>query len=157
MKKLLILSALTFALFIFVGCGSGGDSEGKKSNPSNTETTDEEKDDEEMSDAEVRDTEITDTETNDEEVTIQCEDSEGRKYNEGDIISDKCLTTMCRDGGWAEDAVECYPCNAEIGDKMDWTCADGVRKVEWCKCVEDEEHGSIWDCIERADLNCSKE
>jgi hypothetical protein len=97
-------------------------------------------------------------ETPDEEAPLQCEDSEGRIYNEGDIISDKCLSAMCRDGGWAEDATTCYGCwGKEIGDKMEWTCADGVTKVDWCECVEEENHGSEWKCADRVDLNCPKE
>ncbi len=108
---------------------------------------------------EPADTETTDdTETPDEEAPAQCEDSEGRIYNEGDVISDKCLSAMCRDGGWAEDATTCYGCwGKEIGDKMEWTCADGVTKVDWCECVEEENHGSEWKCADRVDLNCPKE
>ena len=105
--------------------------------------------------------EETPEEKNDEELPHQCEDSEGRIYNEGARISDKCLEAYCMDdGGWAEDATTCYHCwGKEIGDKMEWTCADGVTKVEWCECVEidNETYGSEWKCIERADLNCPKE
>ena len=102
-----------------------------------------------------------DTETPDEETQAQCEDSEGRKYNEGDRISDECLEAYCMDdGGWATDATTCYHCwGKEIGDKMEWTCADGVTKIEWCECVEidNETYGSEWKCADRVDLNCPKE
>ena len=84
-------------------------------------------------------------------------DSEGRKYDEGDKIPDECRIATCMDGGWAQDEVECSPCGAEIGTKMEWTCADGVTKVDWCECVEDEESGSKWNCVERVDLNCPNE
>ena len=87
----------------------------------------------------------------------QCKDSEGRKYNEGDKIPDECLIATCMEGSWTKDAVECSPCGTEIGTKMEWTCADGVTKVDWCECVEDEESGSKWNCVERADLNCPNE
>lgn len=162
MKRFWILSVAVFVMFFAVSCGSGSDSEEKKNDPSDTETTDEEKndektDDEETTDAEVTDTEITDTETNDEEVPVQCEDSEGRKYNEGDRIPDECLIATCMDGSWIKDAVECSPCGTEIGTKMEWTCTDGVTEVDWCECVEDEESGSKWNCVERADLNCPNE
>lgn len=125
MKMMKILSALVFAFFLFVACGSGSD-------------------------------EGNDKDLNDDEPPLQCEDSEGRKYNEGDRISDECLEAYCLDdGGWATDATTCYGCwGKEIGDKMEWICADGVTKVEWCECVENEEHGSRWDCVKRADLNC---
>ena len=127
MKKFWILSVALFAMFLVASCGS------------ESNTTD-------------------DTETPDEEAPLQCEDSEGRIYNEGDVISDKCLSAMCRDGGWAEDATTCYGCwGKELGDKMEWTCADGVTKVDWCECVEEENHGSEWKCTDRVDLNCPKE
>ena len=97
--------------------------------------------------------------TPDDELPHQCEDSEGRIYNEGDIISDECLRAYCMDdGGWAEDATTCYGCwGKEIGDKMKWICADGVTEVDWCECVEEENYGSEWKCADRVDLNCPKE
>lgn len=152
MKKFWILSVAVFVMFFAVSCGSGSGSEEKK-NDADLEKTDEEKNDEEVTDTEVTDTEITD-----DEVPLQCEDSEGRKYNKGDRISDECLESYCMDdGGWAKDATSCYSCwGKEIGDKMEWTCDDGVTKVEWCECVEDENYGSKWKCIERADLTCGE-
>ena len=162
MKRFWILSVAVFVMFFAVSCGSGSDSEEKKNDPYDTETSDEEKNDEEKSDkevtdAEVSDTEITDVEVTDDEVPTQCEDGEGRKYNEGDRIPDECLVATCMGGDWAKDAVECAPCGAEIGAKMEWTCVDGETKVDWCECVEDEESGSKWNCVERADLNCPNE
>ena len=120
----------------------------------NEKTTDEPDDD-----TETPDEEVTETETTDDELPHQCEDSEGRIYNEGDIISDECLRAYCMDdGGWAEDATTCYGCwGKEIGDKMKWICADGVTEVDWCECVEEENHGSEWKCADRVDLNCPKE
>ncbi|MBP5406665.1 hypothetical protein J6Z19_05900 [bacterium] len=103
--------------------------------------------------------ETTDSETPDEEVPVQCEDSEGRIYNEGDSISNECRAAYCCGyGDWCEDGSECYHC-PEIGGKMEWTCADGVTKVEWCECVEinDETYGTEWKCADRVDLNCPKE
>lgn len=95
-----------------------------------------------------------DNNLNDDKIQ-QCEDSEGRKYNEGDFISHECRRAYCMSGGWAENGSECYPCgSAEIGAKMEWVCTDGEKKVDWCECVENEEHGSRWDCVKRADLNC---
>ena len=139
MKKFFILSALVLSLFIFAGCGS--DKEEKKDEPADTDTTDQDV-----------------IETNDEDAKKQCEDNEGRVYSEGDRISDKCLEAYCCDGEWCEDEVECDGCwGKEIGDKMEWTCADGVTKVDWCECVEDEAVGSTWNCIERADLTCQNE
>ena len=157
MKRFWILPIAVFAMFFIVSCGSESNSEEKNSDPTDTETTDEEKNDEEVTDAEVTDTEITDAEVTDEEVPVQCEDSEGRKYDEGDKIPDECRIATCMDGGWAQDEVECSPCGAEIGTKMEWACADGETKVDWCECVEDENNGSKWNCIERADLTCPNE
>ena len=151
MKKFWILPVAVFAMFFIVSCGSGSDSEEKNSDPTDTETTDEEKTNDEDPN------ETTDTEVTDDELPHQCEDSEGRKYNEGDKIPDECLIATCMDGTWTKDAVECSPCGTEIGTKMEWTCADGVTKVEWCECVEDEESGSKWNCEERADLDCPNE
>ena len=97
-------------------------------------------------------------ETPDEEVPVQCEDSEGRIYNEGDSISHECRAAYCCGyGDWCEDESECYHC-PEIGGKMEWTCADGVTKVEWCECVEinDETYGTEWKCADRVNLNCPK-
>ena len=90
---------------------------------------------------------------------LQCEDSEGRKYNEGDKISSECKAAYCSDGDWVEDDVTCYGCwgkenGYEIGEIMKWVCTDGVTEVDWCKCFEDEEYGSVWRCRERVDLNC---
>lgn len=150
MKRFWILPIAVFVMFFAVSCGSESNSEEKKNDPSDTETSDEEKNDEEPN-------ETTDTEVTDDEVPTQCEDSEGRKYNEGDRIPDECLVATCMGGDWAKDAVECAPCGAEIGAKMEWTCADGETKVDWCECVEDEESGSKWNCVERADLNCPNE
>ena len=170
MKRFWILTVAVLVMFFAVSCGSENES-GKNENDSDPEKTDEEKNDEEPTDAEVTDTEIadfevtdseiSDTEITDDELPHQCEDNEGRIYNEGDRISDKCLEAYCMDdGGWAEDATTCYGCwGKEIGDKMEWTCADGVTKVEWCECVEidNETYGSEWKCIERVDLTCPKE
>ena len=86
-----------------------------------------------------------------------CEDGDGRTYNEGNTISHECRVSYCSDGGWNEDSETCYGCwGKEIGEKMNWLCADGVTEVDWCECVEieDELYGSEWQCIERADLNC---
>ena len=90
---------------------------------------------------------------------LQCEDSEGRKYNEGAMISSECKAAYCSDGDWVEDDVTCYGCwgkenGYEIGEIMKWVCTDGVTEVDWCKCFEDEEYGSVWRCRERVDLNC---
>ena len=86
---------------------------------------------------------------------LPCEDSSGRKYNEGDKISSECRAAYCSDGDWVEDEVTCYGCHGqEIGDIMKWNCADGVNEIDWCKCFEDEEYGSIWRCRERIDLAC---
>lgn len=90
---------------------------------------------------------------------LQCEDSEGRKYNEGAMISSECKAAYCSDGDWVEDDVTCYGCRGkengyEIGEIMKWVCTDGVTEVDWCKCFEDEEYGSVWRCRERVDLNC---
>ena len=49
------------------------------------------------------------TETNDDGTPIQYEDSEGRKYNEADRISDECHEAYCCDGG-CKDATICYLC-----------------------------------------------
>ena len=88
----------------------------------------------------------------------QCKDSEGRKYNEGDKISSECRAAYCSDGDWVEDDVTCYGCwGQEIGEIMKWVCADEVTEVDWCECIEDEEYGSKWSCIKRADLNCPEE
>ena len=84
-----------------------------------------------------------------------CEDSSGRKYNEGDKISSECRAASCSDGEWVEDDVTCYGCHGqEIGDIMKWLCADGITEIDWCLCVEDEEYGSKWSCLNRIDLDC---
>lgn len=163
MKRFWILTVAALVMFFAVSCGSESKS-GENQTDSDRVTTDEDKNDEEPTDAEVTDTEITDTEITDAEVTDadaskQCEDSEGRIYNEGDSISHECRAAYCCSyGEWCEDESECYHC-PEVGGKMEWTCADGVTKVEWCECVEieDETYGTEWSCIERADLNCPNE
>ena len=155
MKKFWILPVAVFVMFLAVSCGSGSNSEEKNSDPTDTETTDEEKNDEEVTDAEVTDTEITDVEVTDDDVPAQCEDSEGRKYKEGDRISDACREAYCSEGGWNEDDMECDGC--VVGNKKKWICADGITEVDWCDCLEDEHVYSIWNCVERADLNCPNE
>ena len=151
MKRFWILPIAVFAMFFIVSCGSESNSEEKNSDPTDTETTNEEKTNDEDPN------ETTDTEVTDDELPHQCEDSEGRKYNEGDKIPDECLIATCMEGSWIKDAVECSPCGTEIGTKMEWTCTDGVTEVDWCECVENEESGSKWNCVERADLNCPNE
>ncbi len=150
MKRFWILSVAVFVMFFAVSCGSGSDSEEKKNDPSDTETSDEEKTNDEDPN------ETTDTEVTDDDVPTQCEDSEGRKYNKGDSISHECRAAYCCDyGDWCEEEMECDGC--VVGDKKKWICADGVTEVDWCECVEDEESGSKWNCVERADLNCPNE
>lgn len=158
MKRFWILTVAVLVMFFAASCGSENES-GKNENDSDPEKTDEEKNDEEPTDAEVTDTEISDAEVTDADAPKQCEDSEGRIYNEGDSISHECRAAYCCSyGEWCEEEYECYHC-PEVGGKMEWTCADGVTKVEWCECVEieDETYGTEWSCIERADLNCPKE
>lgn len=106
-------------------------------------------------DTDTGDTDTGDTDTGDTDTVIQCDDGTGRMYSEGDRISDECHEAYCSEGDWSEDENECDGCyGKEIGDKMTWRCADGVSETDWCECVEDEQYGSIWSCIERADLNC---
>jgi len=100
-----------------------------------------------------------DTPENEDKVLAQCEDSEGRIYKEGDKIPDECRIMTCSsDGNWVPHQINCYgECDAEISDQMDWTCSDEATDIHWCTCVEDEEFGSRWNCVERPDLNCPEE
>ena len=86
----------------------------------------------------------------------ECEDSEGRIYQHNDKIASECDYVYCTYNGWRPTGErECnFSCTNFIGEKQSWVCADGVTEVDWCECVEDEEGGGIFTCIERADLNC---
>ena len=87
----------------------------------------------------------------------ECEDSEGRIYQHNEKIASECDYVYCTYNGWQTSVPHrrCnFSCTDFIGEKQSWVCADGVTEVDWCECVEDEEGGGIFTCIERADLNC---
>ena len=85
----------------------------------------------------------------------ECEDSEGRIYQHNEKIASECDYVYCTYNGWRPSGS--YHCNfscTDIGEKLNWLCADGVTEVDWCECAGNEEDGGIFTCIERADLNC---
>ena len=86
----------------------------------------------------------------------ECEDSEGRIYQHNEKIASECDYVYCTYNGWRPSGS--YHCNfscTDIGEKLNWLCADGVTEVDWCECAGSEEDGGIFTCIERADLNCT--
>ena len=97
----------------------------------------------------------------DEDIILaQCEDSEGRIYKEGDLISEKCGALICSENGWdmysnTECNVECDPNAGVVGIRY-WTCPDW-SDLEWCFCDEDENHNTKLNCVERIDLQCPQE
>ena len=99
----------------------------------------------------------------DEDIILaQCEDSEGRIYKEGDLISDGCGALICSEEGFvpyeAYGGMSCYDgCDPELPTSIKyWFCTDG-SDLEWCICEEDAEHGSKRNCVERIDLQCPTE
>ena len=99
----------------------------------------------------------------DEDIILaQCEDSEGRIYKEGDLISDGCGALICSEEGFvlyeAYGGMSCYDgCDPESPTSMKyWFCPDG-SDLQWCICEEDAEHGSKTNCVDRIDLQCPQE
>ena len=96
----------------------------------------------------------------DDTILAQCEDSEGRIYEEGDLISEKCGALICSENGWdiyynTECDIECDP-NGGIVEIRYWDCSDGTE-FEWCFCDEDENQNTKLNCVERIDLQCPTE
>lgn len=96
----------------------------------------------------------------DDTILAQCEDSEGRIYKKGDLISEKCGALICSENGWdiyydTECDIECDP-NGGIVEIRYWDCSDGTE-FEWCFCDEDENQNTKLNCIERIDLQCPTE
>lgn len=93
-------------------------------------------------------------------IPAQCEDSEGRIYKEGDLISEKCGALICSENGWdiyydTECDIECDPNAGVVGIRY-WTCPDW-SDLEWCFCDEDENQNTKLNCVERIDLQCTEE
>ena len=96
-------------------------------------------------------------EPDEDTILAQCEDSEGRIYKEGDLISEKCGALICSENGWdiyydTECDIECDPNAGVVGIRY-WTCPDW-SDLEWCFCDEDENHDTKLNCVERIDLQC---
>ena len=104
------------------------------------------------------------------EIKPKCDDGEGRKYSVGNKISYECNEIECYEclqdscEEYFGEAVwvilgskECSACNP--GEKKNWSCetSNETIEIDWCECIEDEEYGSKWNCVERADLNCSED
>ena len=94
-----------------------------------------------------------------DQIPAQCEDYEDRLYTEGDLIPDGCGILICSEEGWIPYGnLGCYDeCDPDgVLEIRYWDCPNG-EELEWCICEEDEEHGSIWSCINRVDLTCPAE
>ena len=94
----------------------------------------------------------------------KCKDSEGKQYNEGDLIPKDCGILVCEEKGWAVyygNRTECGTCRLDEAETKMWRCYD-ESELEWCNCIEDEETSGKygegvgkWSCIDRIDLQCS--
>lgn len=85
----------------------------------------------------------------------QCEDSEGKIYNDGERRSSKCKQFYCEDGKWYEDDILCQDSTCHNGTKAKWLCNDNKTEVDWCDCVGEEgAFFGLWKCKSRADLYC---
>jgi len=103
-----------------------------------------------------------DTPEDEDKVLAQCEDDGGRIYTEGDIIPNECNALVCSEEGWkpyeAFGTMSCYDdCDPDgVLEIRYWDCPEG-DELEWCYCIEEDENGFKWSCIERIDLQCPEE